>query len=90
MKFIELFYVQFLQNGSCSRSFSQRKNPGVNPGDDLLAGFEPGAGNNLLPHGERSVGHEQETHGGHADFGALADIGGQTDQDRMDLLEFIL
>ena len=62
----------------------------MNPGDDLLAGFEPGAGNNLLPHGERSVGHEQETHGGHADFGALADIGGQTDQDRMDLLEFIL
>ena len=61
--------------------------PSIDPGSNLLARFEPGAGGDLLPQGKRGVGHEQKTHGGHADLGALADIGGQTSQNRVDLFE---
>ena len=52
---------------------------------DLLAGFESGTGRKLLPHGQRGVGHEQKTKGGHADLGALTDIAGQAVQNGVDL-----
>jgi hypothetical protein len=51
----------------------------------LAAGLEPSVGGKLLPKRLRSVGHEEETQGGHANLGALADIGSQTGQDGMDL-----
>ena len=58
----------------------------VDPGGHLFAGFEPGAGSELLPNGLGSVGHEEQSDGSHADFGAFGNIGGQAEEDRVDLI----
>ena len=39
-----------------------------------------------MPQGQRSVGCQQQTNGGHANFIALTKVIGQTGQDRVDLL----
>ena len=39
-----------------------------------------------MPQGQRSVGCQQKTNGGHANFIALTKVIGQTGQDRVDLL----
>ena len=77
--------VHLLENGSSSRNSLGRVDQHVDERSHLLAGFEPGAGRKLLPHGLTGVGHEQKTKSGHSDLGALTDIAGQTVQNWVDL-----
>jgi len=65
---------------------AQRVDQTMDVSADLATGLEPGHGGKLLPNGDGSVGVEQQTDGGHADFGPLGNVSGQANQERMDLI----
>ena len=78
--------LQLLHEGRSGGQLSDGVDQGVDPGGHLFAGFEPGAGSELLPNGLGSVGHEKQSDGSHADLGAFGNIGGQAEEDRVDLI----
>lgn len=62
--------------GSGGLNFAQRVDEAVDVSVNLTVWMEPGDGGKLLPNGERSVGREEQTDGGHADLGSLGNVSG--------------
>jgi hypothetical protein len=77
---------QFLGESTLAGKLGDGLQQGVGESDDLGALLEPRRSSKLLPDGERSIGREEETNGGHTDLITLLRVASQSDQDGVNLL----